>query len=124
MPLESSLAPLLSPLATWERLDGPDGASFITRSSRSLPARSLEIRLRNGDVEVCFAIQGVRGSPFEQLFAVAYVDEKEAARAVTDFVAAILQEELLLLMSRGALKGGREFVKPEELPKRKPSSIR
>jgi len=124
MPLDSSLVSLLSPFATWERSDWPEGASFITRSARSLPARSLEVRLRDGDVEICFAIQGVRGSPFEQLFAVAKIGENEAVRAVADFVEAILREKIVLVMSRGAVKGGREFIEPEDLAQREPSSIR
>jgi len=124
MPLDSSLDLVLSPLTTWDRLHGPDYASFITRSTRSLPARSLEIRLRGGDAEASFAIQGVRGSPFEQLFTVADLDENEAARVVAEFVVAILSEKLVLVMSRGAVKGGREFIRPEDLAQRAPSSIR
>jgi len=126
-PLDSALAQVLPDAPAWQKSEVPDGGdpSYILRSTRSLPPRSLDVRLRDGgDVEVCFAITGVRGSPFEQLFTVGDLPSPEAAKVVADFVGRILSEELVLVMSRGALKGGREFVKPEDLARRPPSSIR
>ena len=126
--LESALVSLLPKAATWERSEAPDGSEiyYLLRSTRSLPPRSLEVRLRNGgDAEVCFALAGVRGSPFEQLFTVADVPAAEAAGVVAEFVARILSEELVLTLFRGGpFKGGREFVPREDLAGRSPSSIR
>lgn len=126
--LESALIELLPNRAAWERSEAPGGAEayYLLRSTRSLPPRSLEIRLRDGgDVEVCFALVGVRGSPFEQLFTVASVPAAEAAGVIAEFVAQILNEELVLTMFRGGpFKGGREFIRRDDLGGHPPSTMR
>ena len=126
--LEPTLIELLPNRAAWERSEAPGGAEtyYLLRSTRSLPPRSLEIRLRDGgDVEVCFALVGVRGSPFEQLLTLAGVPPAEAAAVVAEFVARILSEELVLTMFRGGpFKGGREFIRRDDLATHPPSSIR
>jgi len=122
------LVPLLPNSSAWERSEDPGRTEIyhLLRSTRSLPPRSLEIRLRDGgDVEVCFALAGVRGSPFEQLFTVANAPAAEAAGVIAEFVARILNEELVLTMFRGGpFKGGREFVRRDDLAGHAPATIR
>jgi hypothetical protein len=119
---------LLPNAEAWQRSQSSGGTEidYLLRSTRSLPPRSLEVRLRDGgDVEVCFALAGVRGSPFEQLLTLAEVPPAEAAAVVAEFVGRILNEELVLTMWRGGpFQGGREFVPREDLAGRSPASIR
>jgi hypothetical protein len=69
----------------------------------------------DGDVQVELHVPDEAGSPFEALFVVANGAEPEVARAVADFVERFLNEELVLGMDGRAVRGGRRWLRPEEV---------
>lgn len=76
--------------------------------------RRVEIYLRpDEDVDVCFFLEGVFGSPFEAHFVIYDAPQEIAAKEITDFVGQILTERLVLVDLKWF--GGRRFLSPAEL---------
>jgi hypothetical protein len=96
----------LSPTNQWSAAE----AALQLHSRATHPHRHLEIQFRSdGDVDVAFFLDNVKGSPFEQQFIVHAEPEEEAARAISAFVEDILTELVVLVWLRGPT-GGRRFT--------------
>lgn len=77
-------------------------------------SRQLTIHFRDdGDIDVAFALQGVKGSPFEQHFIVHREASSTAAAAIVHFVSDLVAERIVLAYVRG-WKGGRKFIAPQD----------
>jgi hypothetical protein len=66
------------------------------------------------DIDVCFFLEGVSGSPFEAHFVIFDAPPETAAKDVADFVDAILAEKLILVEMKGVLGGGGRLVQRTE----------
>jgi len=88
------------------------------------PPRALEVRLRDdGDVDVCFVLEGVSGSPFEQHFVVRDAAAEEVAIAIVAFVLEVLAERRVLMMDKRFMRGGRKFLSPQQIEMLPPRRI-
>src|SRR5581483_3074018 len=77
------------------------------------PARRIEIQFRSdGDVDVAFFLEQVRGSPFEQHLLVAGEPIEEAALGIATFANDIVAERLVLVWK--GFPAGRRFVPPAD----------
>jgi hypothetical protein len=77
-------------------------------------SRQLIIHFRHdGDIDVGFALQGVKGSPFEQHFIVHETPPADAAAAVVHFVSDLVAERIVVAHV-GGWKGGRKFIAPRD----------
>ena len=96
--------------AAWRWVDG----CFVAESPAAAPVRRVEICLRSDDdVDVCFFLEGVFGSPFEASFVRCDTPVEIAAKEIANFVDQILTERLVLVDMKWF--GGRRFLSPEEL---------
>jgi hypothetical protein len=124
--LDARLPSLLPSSAQWHRTSAPGapGCTYVATSPSRSPARGLEVRLRDdGDVDVCFVLEGVSGSPFEQHFTVHDAAVEEAAIAIAAFVLEILAERRVLMMDKRFLRGGRKFLSPQQIEMLPPRRI-
>lgn len=80
------------------------------QSPATRPGRHLEIQFRpDGDVDVAYFLDGVKGTPFEQHFTVCGEPVDQAAIAIVRFADDLTCERLVLVWAKG-LSGGRRFV--------------
>jgi hypothetical protein len=107
---------------SWHRedYDRPDSSgqetSFVADSFALTPPRKLEINLRpDGDVDIRFHLVGVPGSPFEAHFIVHDQDVSDAQDALISFVEDIISERRLFARRKGFIRGGNEFITPDDL---------
>lgn len=79
-------------------------------------ARRLAVVIPSGgDLQVELHVPEKAESPFEMLFVVPDGAESEVAVAVADFVERLLSEELVLAMDGRRVRGGRRWLRPEQL---------
>jgi hypothetical protein len=77
------------------------------------PPRRIEIQFRpDGDVDVAFFLEQVRGSPFEQHLLVAGEPIDEAAVGIATFANDIVAERLVLVWK--GFPAGRRFIQPAD----------
>src|SRR5690242_16595102 len=102
----------------------PAGHSFTATSPCRTPPRALEVNVRHdGDADVCFSLDGVPASPFEQHFVVRDAPVEDAAAAIAEFVADLVAERRVLVMDNGFLRGGRLFLTPQQLEECSPRRV-
>ena len=116
--LEDALSRAIPESYAWARGRSsvtPDLLQYWTevRSSLRPTVQSLKVVLRNdGDIQVEYHIADKPSSPFEMLFVLPAGQESEAIKAVSQFVADLLAERLILVYAKSLFKGGRRFVAP------------
>ena len=116
--LESALAEALPASRAWTRNAGGGTWWVEVSSPTATDGRRLTVELRpDGDVDVRFYVgpSGIGRGPYEAQWPVPEDQEPEVMAAVARFVAALVDERLVLAHRRAWLGGGREFVEPGEL---------
>ncbi len=87
--------------------------ALCLHSPATHPPRRIEIQFRSdGDVDVAFFLEQVRGSPFEQHLLVAGEPIEEAALGIATFANDIVAERLVLVWK--GFPAGRRFVPPAD----------
>lgn len=118
--LENALARRIPGPVRWVRQTGDprpyrDREYWYEIRSDRHEAQRLVILLRSdGDVQVEYHVDKP-GSPFEALFMVEDGHGAVALEQVAEFVADLLEERAALGYIRGWFRGGRTFLKPDEL---------
>lgn len=95
-------------------LQGVTASNVVDRFQEGSKVLAVVVR-SDGDVQVELHLDGLRGSPFEQLFVVPKGAEGSVAQEVADFVDRFLDEKLVLAVDGHLLRGGRLWVPPERL---------
>lgn len=95
-------------------LKGARPPGVVGRFEQGSKALAVVVR-SDGDVQVEFYIDEVRGSPFEQLFVVPEGEEENVAEEVCNFVTGVIDEAIVLAVDDRLFRGGRLWVHPDEL---------
>ena len=131
--LQGALLEVLPESSAWVPRGGPapgrpspgEPEYWLDVASPLHPERQrLVILLRSdGDIQVEYHLAGVEGSPFEAIFSIPDDREAEALEEVARFVRDLLTERLVLAMDPRRWRGGRLFLRPEQLSERRPGEL-
>jgi hypothetical protein len=70
---------------------------------------------RDGAVQIEWHVTGKRGSPFELFMPCDHDDIAQIIDAASEFIADVLREDVVLAYRNGFWRGGRRFLKIEEI---------
>jgi len=122
--LDEALARAIPASSGWTReafpatrySDGETTYCVEVRSPQRPDFQKLSIVLRHdGDIQVEYHIADRRGSPFEMLIVLPEGEEVAAIEVASHFVADLVAERLVLVITKGFFRGGNYFLNPTSL---------